>query len=560
MLSFAKALPAAAVLAVWATAFARATPIQHVIIIMQENRSFDQYFGTYPGADGFPADTCVPLDPAKPQLGCVKPFHDVHDINAGGPHAAIDAIDDLANGVTEARMDGFVWQQTEGAGGRCRDNPRCSGDLAGVLRHDVMGYHDASELPNYWAYAQHFVLQDHLFEGERSWSVPSHLDLISEWTAICANQLDPSTCATAMTAAKPGPHVTYPWESLFQFLDLHDVSWKYYLGEGTEPDCEDDEMTCAPQNQTTLVPSIWNPAPSFAYVRSRGGAYLAAHNPPIERLLYDVTAGTLPQLSWVVPEQHFSEHPPAGITAGMEYVTSIVNAVMQSPYWQNTAIFIAWDDWGGFYDHVVPPNVDRTPDGQYVAGFGLRVPGLLVSAWARPGYIDDSVLSLDSFATFIEENFADSARLDPAAVGNVEHRPDIRDSITKVTWYNGATANVGNLIDEFDFSQTPLPPLVLSTHIPTGIEAACRTTAGDTTQPCTKPQVTVSWLPVAGPRVHGPFTYHVLRNGMEVRQCTGVSTSCIDTPGAGVHYYRAYSVDSGDVTSPASAAAEADEP
>ena len=101
---------------------------------------------------------------------------------------------------------------------------------------------------------------------------------------------------------------------------------------------------------------------------------------------------------------------------------------------------------------------------------------------------------------------------------------------------------------------------MLSTHIPTGIEAACRTTAGDTTQPCTKPQVTVSWLPVAGPRVHGPFTYHVLRNGMEVRQCTGVSTSCIDTPGAGVHYYRAYSVDSGDVTSPASAAAEADEP
>ena len=560
MLPYASVMAAAALMAVSAIGIAHGTPIQHVIIIMQENRSFDQYFGTYPGADGFPAGICVPLDPATPQLGCVRPFHDVHDINSGGPHNAINAIADLANGVTDARMDGFVWQQTKDASRGCGDNPRCTGNQAGVLQHDVMGYHDASELPNYWAYAQHFVLQEHLFEGERTWSVPSHLDLVSEWTAICANQLDPSTCETAMTAPVPGPHVTFPWESLFQFLDLHDVSWKYYLGEGTEPDCEDGEMTCAPQNQTTLVPSIWNPAPSFLYVRNRGAAYLAAHNPPLEQLLDDITTGKLAQLSWVVPEQSFSEHPPAGVTAGMEYVTSIVNAVMQSPYWQNTAIFIAWDDWGGFYDHVVPPNVDRTPDGQFVAGFGLRVPGLLVSAWARPGFIDDSVLSLDSFATFVEDNFANSDRLDPAAVGNVEHRPDIRDSITKVTWYNGATANVGNLSGEFDFSQTPLPPLVLSTHIPTGISAACRIRAADTTQPCTKPQVTVSWRPVAGPRVPGPFTYHVLRNGIELPQCTGSSTSCVDMPGAGTWFYRAYSVDAGDVTSPASAATEADEP
>jgi len=560
MLPGAKVLPAALLVAATFIGARAATPIQHVIIIVQENRSFDQYFGTYPGAEGIPAHTCVPLDPTKPQRGCVSPFHDVHDINSGGPHTALSAIADLANGVIVAKMDGFVWQQTEGAGRGCGNNPKCSDAAAGVLRHDVMGYHTAAELPNYWAYAQHFVLQDQLYEGERSWSVPSHLDLVSEWTAACTNQLAPSTCMTAMTAPTPGPKVTFPWESLFQFLDLHDVSWKYYLGEGNEPDCEDGEMTCAPQNQTSRVPSIWNPAPSFLYVRNQGAAYLAAHNPPMEQLLADVTEDKLAQLSWVVPEQHFSEHPPSGITAGMEYVTSIVNAVMQSPYWQNTAIFITWDDWGGFYDHVVPPNVDRTPDGQFVAGFGLRVPGLLVSAWARPGYIDHSVLSLDSFATFIEDNFAESARLDPAAVGNVEHRPDIRDSITKVAWFNGATANVGQLIDEFDFSQSPLPPLVLSTHIPTGILAACRTRARDTTQPCTQPHVAISWLQVNGPRVPGPFTYHVLRDGMELPHCIGNATSCIDTPGAGAHMYRAYSQDAARVTSPASAAAEADEP
>jgi phospholipase C len=470
------------------------------------------------------------------------------------------ALADLANGVTVAEMNGFVWQQTQAASGGCSDSPRCSGSLAGARRHDVMGYHNAAELPNYWAYAQHFVLQDHLFEGERAWSVPSHLDLVSEWTAICANQFQPSTCATAVTAPKPGRNVTFPWESLFQFLDLHGVDWKYYLGEGGEPDCEDGEMTCVPQNQTTLVPSIWNPAPSFLYVRRKGSAYLAAHNPPVKRLLLDVAAGTLPRLSWVVPQQEFSEHPPQGVTAGMEYVTSVVNAVMQSPYWQNTAIFITWDDWGGFYDHVVPPNVDHTADPQVVTGFGLRVPGLLVSAWARPGYIDHSVLSLDSYATFIEDNFADSARLDPAAIGNVEHRPDIRDSITKVTWFNGATANVGHLIDEFDFSQSPLPPLVLSTHIPTGILAACRTRRNDITQPCTRPQVTISWAPVTGRQVPGPFTYHIMRDGRDLPACTGTSTACVDEPGAGSHFYRAYSVDAAQIASPASAAAEADEP
>ncbi|MEJ0048275.1 MAG: hypothetical protein WDN04_20730 [Rhodospirillales bacterium] len=188
------------------------------------------------------------------------------------------------------------------------------------------------------------------------------------------------------------------------------------------------------------------------------------------------------------------------------------------------------------------------------------MPGLLISAWARPGYIDHSVLSLDSYATFIEDIFCGSARLDPAAVGNVEHRPDIRDSVTKVTWFNGATANVGHLIDEFDFSQSPLPPLVLSTHIPTGILAACRVQRGDTAQPCTRPQVTISWLPVAGPEVPGavrlscraqwPGAFRVHRRRHPVR----------GRASAGMHLYRAYSVDPAHVASPMSAAAEADMP
>jgi hypothetical protein len=244
----------------------------------------------------------------------------------------------------------------------------------------------------------------------------------------------------------------------------------------------------------------------------------------------------------------------------MEYVTSMVNAVMQSPYWRNTAIFITWDDWGGFYDHVVPPNVDFTADNTSVEGFGLRVPGLLVSAWARPGYIDHNLLSMDSYASFVEDLFAHSARLDPTAVGHVEHRPDIRDSVTEVKYFDGATATVGKLVDEFDFNQTPLPPLVLSTHIPTGIQAACRGKLGDTQQPCTQPIVTISWLSVTGPQVPGPLTCHVTRDGTELPQCAHAQTSCIDRPGSGQQNYRVYSVNQAGVASPQSAAAPANEP
>jgi phospholipase C len=536
--------------------------LQHVIVIMQENRSFDQYFGAFPGANGPPNGTCVPLNPAQPKDGCVAPFHDPHDNNAGGPHASPDAQADLDDGITTDKMDGFVARQTAQGRGQCK-GPNCGVVHDGIARHDVVGFHTDAEIPNYWAYAEHFVLQDQLFEGMRSWSLPSHLELTSEWAAKCSNDLEALTCVTDPFAKtqQPNRDTTYPWVNLFQLLDVNNVSWKYYLGSGTEPDCEDGEMTCEPQAQAPSVPSIWNPAPFFGSVKAGGADYLALHNPPIDQFLKDVAAGQLPAMSWVVPSDLYSEHPAASVTAGMEYVTSMVNAIMTSPtYWSNTAIFIVWDDWGGFYDHVPPPNVDTNNSPTPIQGYGLRVSAMMISAWARPGLIDNQLLSFDSYAVFFENLFAAGARLDPAALGNPDNRPDIRDELTQVTFIDGTTEQIGDLLEEFDFNQTPLSPLVLSTHIPTELRISCRTDPNDDSDQCEIPTVTLSWVAVTCAEVPGPFVYHIQRDGAELSQCEGSATTCTDQPGSGSHLYRAYSVDSNGNASPISAAVEADEP
>jgi hypothetical protein len=316
-------------------------------------------------------------------------------------------------------------------------------------------------------------------------------------------------------------------------------------------------MTCAPHTQAHGVPSIWNPPRYFTWVKARGPKYVKEHNPDLDQFLADVKNGTLPKVSWLIPSGDYSEHPPSGVTSGMEYVTAMVNAVMQSSYWKDTAIFIAWDDWGGFYDHVAPPNVDRNNTNMPIQGYGIRVPGILISAYAKAGTIDHQLLSLDSYATFVEDLFTNKARLNPMELGNPDHRPDIRDALTQVRFPNGRTEPVGTLMDDFDFRQKPLPPLVLSTHIPTGINAKC---SPDDRQNCTQQVVTISWNSLVDSEVHGPFTYHVERNGKDLPQCTGTAVSCTDRPGKGAHLYRAYSVDPDGVASPLSAAAEADEP
>jgi phospholipase C len=149
----------------------------------------------------------------------------------------------------------------------------------------------------------------------------------------------------------------------------------------------------------------------------------------------------------VIPNSKVSEHPPALVSAGQAWVTSIVNAVMSGPDWKSTAIFVTWDDWGGFYDHVPPPVVDKN-------GFGLRVPGLLISPYARRHYIDHQTLSFDAYAKLIEDLFLNGERLDPTTDGRPDPRPSVREN----------APILGNLLKEFDFRQKPRRPLILAPH------------------------------------------------------------------------------------------------
>ena len=422
--------------------------IRHVVIIMQENRSFDTYFGTYPGANGIPmADgvpsVCVP-DPASG--GCDRPFHDLRDLTAGGPHGQANATADLAGG----QMNGFVAQAEQAKKG-CQSalNPGC----AGTGTPDVLGYVTGAEIPNYWTYAHDFVLQDAMFEPNASWSLPAHLFTVSAWSAKCSNPLDPESCVSNInqpglpTVAKPEP---YAWTDLTYLLHQHAISWGYYLDQGFQPDCEDDAISCAPQPQTVGVPQIWNPLPGFADVHADGQLGNIAD---ISSFTAAAAAGTLPAVSWVIPNAKDSEHPPALISTGQSYVTNLINTVMTGPDWSSTAIFLTWDDWGGFYDHVVPPSVDAN-------GYGLRVPGLVISPYAKAGFVDHQTLSFDAYLKFIEDDFLGGARLDPATDGRPDSRPDVREN----------APGLGDLSADFDFSQAPRPPVVLSVHPATDLQ------------------------------------------------------------------------------------------
>lgn len=349
-------------------------------------------------------------------------------------------------------MDGAI-RALRAIGTTCQHHPRDACDRATpgpAGQPDVMGYHTAHEIPNYWAYARTYGLQDHMFAPSDSWTLPSHLYLVSGWSATCPRPMDPMSCRSDLQL--PGNNVAgngrvwtpadgaprpYAWADITWLLSNAEVSWAYYVGRGT---CV--LPPCAPREKPNTNP-IQNPLPGFRTVKATDGF---SNIRPHARFFEAAAHGNLPSVSWVMPSYGDSEHPPDSISNGQAWVTKVVNAVMNGPEdaWLHTAIFVTWDDWGGFYDHVPPIRIDEN-------GYGIRVPAFVISPWVRPGLIDHQTLSFDAYLKLIEDRFLGGQRLDPESDGWPDARPTIREG----------SARLGDLASEFDFSQEPIPPLIL---------------------------------------------------------------------------------------------------
>jgi phospholipase C len=419
--------------------------LQHLVFIVQENRSFDHYFGTFPGADGLlkpngdpKPQTCIP-DPVLHRDSC--PYHDTSLVDLGGPHAKPNSDTDVARG----KMDGFVTSVANSP------NPCANDRLAAKCRDftgphhqpDVMGYHTDAEIPNYWAYAESFVLQDHMYAPADSWTLPSHLFLYSGWAASCSNPRNPMSCRSDLIQSDVLQRLrhgvsrpTYAWTDITYLLDKAGVSWGAYVGDEI---CQDP-----PCSGKAGPPPAQNVLPGFTTVIENHQVDNVQDHATFVQAAHE---GSLPAVSWVTPGRGgISEHPGSGapVTEGMAYVTKMINAAMQGPDWSSTAIFLTWDDWGGFYDHEPPPRVDEN-------GYGIRVPGMLISPFAKRGYIDDQTLTFDAYLKFIEDRFLHGQRLDPKTDGRPDPRPTVREDV-KI---------LGDLRREFDFHQTPRRPLIL---------------------------------------------------------------------------------------------------
>lgn len=375
--------------------------IKHIVFMVKENRTFDNYFGTFPGADGATTGTL--------STGEVISLGHTPDVTPND-------IDHSFQGAVKAIDGGLMDRFDLLTGG----NTDVNGTPLAYTQYTE------DDIPNYFAYARNFVLADEFFSSLTGPSFPNHLYTVGAQSGGAINNPAnsagrwgcdaPANSRVAVMDADDGTisHV-YPcfdFDTLADRLEQKDLSWKYY----------------APgQNQSGY---IWSALDAIQHIRRT--ALWTEHVVPTNQFAVDAQNGELPTVSWVVTTSGLSEHPPASVCLGENWTVEQLDALMQGPEWDSTVVFLTWDDFGGFYDHVAPPVVDRF-------GFGPRVPLLIISPWVRSGSITHTTLEFSSVLRFIEERFD----LDPLTQ---------RD------------ADANEILDSFDFDQEPLPPLILDTR------------------------------------------------------------------------------------------------
>jgi phospholipase C len=361
--------------------------IQHTVFIISENHTFDNYFGTFPGADGARSGL-LSNGQWTPLSAMPDTYQEVSLCNSWD--CALLAMD-------QDKMDRF--------------------DL---ISGGWSAYTQATEeeIPNYWAYALRFTLADRYFTSVHGPSLPNHLFAIGAQSGGAIDNATSSGPGMACDGNSSGTVTVIDDQgnrsqqsSCFDFPILPDsltkagISWKYY-GEGG--------------GLLTVISHIYK-SPSWQ---------LDSAAP--EQFLIDARTGHLPAVSWLIPPGPVDEHPPASMCEGENWTVSVLNAVMQGPDWNSTVVFMTWDDFGGFYDHVAPPQVDQF-------GLGPRVPLLIISPYAKPGYVSHTVYDHTSILKFVETRYGL-----PALTS--------RDA-----WANA-------MLDSFDFGRPPRPPLLLSTR------------------------------------------------------------------------------------------------
>ncbi len=365
--------------------------INHVVIAIQENRTFDTYFGAYSkaGKFGIPANFAVP----NGKGGKVKPYHFTSHITGNIMHDWKAIHGEWDKGA----MDGFY--TTDG--------------------NNALGYYDSSDIAFYYGLADSFTLCGNYFCYQLGATLPNRIAL---WTGTSGG----------ITTANKIPSGSLDFPTIVDLLDAHHISWKCYnlgLGLGSVPEIE-----------------FFNPLPFFKKWQSDS------------RLMYresdyqsDLDHGTLPQVSFMISDGLFSEHPPADILLGQHEMAKIINALMASSSWTSSVLFLTYDEGGGFFDHVPPPQVDA-------CGMGMRVPMLVVSPWVKRGYISGQLYEHGSILKFIERRFglpslasmnhqfdtSTPTRYNDAAAGKTAGPPaPPRDGLTQI----------GNFLEVFDFSQ-----------------------------------------------------------------------------------------------------------
>jgi phospholipase C len=348
-----------------AASFTTRWPIKHVVFLIKENRTFDNLFGTFPGTNG-----AASADDG----GTIRPLTRGTDGRLPGdlPHCYVCALQAWNSG----RMDGF--------------------DQGGLTTRWAFTRLVRAQLPNYWHWAKQFVLADNFFASAQGPSFPNHLySIAAQSGGAVDNPRRTGFFSNTFGCDAPSQQKVEVYDSeghvrfirpCFDFktegdlLDAAHIPWAYYA---------------ATELQRGY---IWSAYSAIRRYREHPRRW-ERHVFSVDQVIRDIKQDELPPVTWITPRFELSEHPEYNFCHGENWSTKVINAIMRSDIWEDTAIFLTWDDYGGFYDHVPPPQVDRF-------GFGFRVPLLVISPYAKRGHIDHRLGEFSSVLRFIEDNWS----------------------------------------------------------------------------------------------------------------------------------------------------------